>query len=114
MNGSLIPLHVIEKSFGTSFKFHSDMLNKSNKTKFFTSFYSKTFLNGKKHLAMMTEIPSCNLSRYLWYNESIQVDKASVHFLEFSENSINHVSQHFSDSRPSKNGMNLRERVQPT
>ena len=63
---------------------------------------------------MITGIPSCILSDHLWYNESIQVDKASVHFLEFSENSINHVSQHFSDSRPSKNGMNLRERVQPT
>ena len=89
MNGSLIPLHVIEKSFGTSFKFHSDMLNKSNKTKFFTSFYSKTFLNGKKHLAMMTEIPSCILSRYLWYNERIKVDKVSVYFLKFSEKGIN-------------------------
>ena len=63
---------------------------------------------------MITGIPSCILSDRLWYNESIQVDKASVHFLEFSENSINHVSQHFSDSRPSKNGTNLRERESTT
>ena len=30
----------------------------------------------------MTETRSRILSRYLWYNESIQVDKASVHFLK--------------------------------
>ena len=30
----------------------------------------------------MTEIRSRILSRYLWYNESIQVDKASVHFFK--------------------------------
>ena len=35
----LIPLYLIEKSFGRSFKFHSDLLFKSNKTKFFPSFY---------------------------------------------------------------------------
>ena len=46
----------------------------------------------------MAEIPSCILSQYLWYNNSIQMDKASVHFLMFSEKSINYVSQLFSDN----------------
>ena len=45
---------------------------------------------------MMAEIPSCKLSQYLWYNKSIQVDKASNNFLTFSEKSINYVSQVFS------------------
>ena len=67
----LIPLHLIEKSFGTSFKFHSNLLFKINKTKFFPPFFWETFLNKKKHLAMMTEIPSCILPQYLWYNESL-------------------------------------------
>ena len=35
----LIPLYLIEKSFGRSFKFHSNLLFKSNKTKLFPSFY---------------------------------------------------------------------------
>ena len=43
------------------------------------------------------------------YNKSIQVDKASVQFLTFSEKSINYVSQLFSDSGSIKNSMNLRE-----
>ena len=70
----LIPLYLIEKSFGTSFKFHSNLLFKSNKTKFFPSFYREIILNWKKRLAMITEILSCILSQHLWYNRSIQVD----------------------------------------
>ena len=57
----------------------------------------------------MAEIPSCILSQYLWYNNSIQVDKASNHFLTFSEKSINYVSQVFGDNGSIKNGMNSRE-----
>ena len=32
----------------------------------------------------MTEIPSCTLSQYLWYNTNIQIDKTSIHFSWFS------------------------------
>ena len=46
----LIPLYLIEKSFGTSFKFHSNLLFKSNKIKFFPSFYRQIILNWKKCL----------------------------------------------------------------
>ena len=46
----LIPLYLIEKSFGTSFKFHSNLLFKSNKTKFFPSFYRQIILNWKSVL----------------------------------------------------------------
>ena len=98
----LIPLYLIEKSFDTSFKFHSNLLFKSNKTKFFPSFYREIILNWKKRLAMITEIPSCILSQYLWYNRSIQVDNSSVYFLKFSEKNINYVSQLFSDNKSIK------------
>ena len=40
----------------------------------------------------MTEIPSCILSQYLWYNAYIQVDKTSI------KKSINCVSQLFIDN----------------
>ena len=81
----LIPLYLVEKSFGRSFKFHSNLLFKSNKTKFFPSFYRKTIFYWKKHLAMMTEIPSCILSQYVWYNANIQIDETSIHFSRFSK-----------------------------
>ena len=57
----LIPLYLIERSFGTSFKIHSNLLFKSNKTKFFLSFSTEIILNWKKRFAMVTEIPSCIL-----------------------------------------------------
>ena len=52
----------------------------------------------KKRLAMMTERPSSILSQHMWCNESIQVDKATVNFLEFFEESINYVLRIFSDN----------------
>ena len=94
----LIPLYLIEKSFGTSFKFHSNLLFKSNKTKFFPSFYKEIILNWKKHLALVAEISSCVLSQYLWYKKCIQVDKVSIHSLTFSGKSIDYVSQLFNDN----------------
>ena len=45
----------------------------------------------------MTEIPSCILSQYLWYNANIQIDKTSIHFSRFSEKNINYVSQLFNN-----------------
>ena len=72
----------MEKSSGTLFKFHSRLLFKDNKTKFFPSFHREIILNLRKHLAMMTKLPSCILSQYLWYNDSMHVDKASVHFFK--------------------------------
>ena len=85
----LIPLYLIEKSFGRSFKFHSNLLFKSNKTKFFPSFYQEIFLYWKKHLIMMTETPYCILCQYLWYNANIHTDKTSIHFSRFSQKNIN-------------------------
>ena len=88
----LIPLYLIEKSFKISFKFHSSVLFKSNNTKFFPSFYREINFYWKKHLAMMTEIPSCILSEYPWSTKLIKVDKTSIQFSRFSEKSIHYVS----------------------
>ena len=67
----LIPLYFNHlASFSISFKFHSNLLLNCNKTKFFPSFFREIILNWKKHLVIMTQIPSCILSQYLWYNVS--------------------------------------------
>ena len=58
----LIPLYLIEKPFDRSFKFHSNLLIKSNKKK---KHFPVIFLYWKKHLIMMIQIPSCILSQYL-------------------------------------------------
>ena len=100
MNGKLIPLYLIEKSFGRSFKFHSDLRFKSSKTKFFPYCYREIILYWKKYLAMMTEIPSCILSQYMWYNANIRVDKTPIQFSRSSEKNI--VSQLFNNSGSNK------------
>ena len=47
----------------------------------------------------MTEVSSCILSQYLWYNEGIHLYKASVPFLQFSkEKKINYFLQLFGDN----------------
>ena len=77
------------------------------------SFYREIILNWKKHLAMITEIPSCILSQYLLYNGSIQVDNAYVYFLlNFSEKKTCFpiMFRNFLVTMdPLNNGMNLRE-----
>ena len=102
----MITVYLIEKSFDT-YRFHSKLVFKSNITKFFLSFYKEILLNWKKHLAIMAEIPFCIFSQHLLYNKSSQVDKLSVHFLGFSKEIINFISQLFS-------GINLRKNTQPT
>ena len=103
----LIPLFLIKNSFGSSFKFHSNLFFKRNKIKFFPSFYKEIFLYWKKYLTRKPEIPSCILSQYLWYNENIQVDKNSIYLIRFSEKNIMFLN--FFDQMASlKNGMNLR------
>ena len=105
----LIPSYLIEKSFDISFIFHSNILFKSNKFKFFLSFYRETVLNWKKCLAMITEIPPCILWQYPWYNGSIQVDNASVYFLKFSKKTSIIFRYFFVTMDPLNNGMNLRQ-----
>ena len=56
----------------------------------------------------MAEIPSCILSQYAWYNKSIKVDKASVHFLKFYEKNINIFRNFLMTLVSLKNGMDLR------
>ena len=52
----VIPLYLIEKSFGTLLNFHSNLIFKSNRIKFFSSFYKQILLSWKKRLAMITEV----------------------------------------------------------
>ena len=54
---------IFKKTFGTSIKFHWNLLFKSNKV--FHIFLLGNILSWKKHLAMMTEITSCILSHYI-------------------------------------------------
>ena len=102
----LIPLFLIKNSFGSRFKFHSNLFFK-RKLNLFPSFYKKMFLYWKKYLTRKVEIPFCILSQYLQYNENIQVDKNSIYLVQFSEKNIM-LLNFFYQMAPLKNGMNMR------
>ena len=50
----LIRLYLIEKSFDASIKFHSNLHFKSNKIKFFPSFYKQTLRNSRKSVLLLS------------------------------------------------------------
>ena len=50
----------------------------------------------------MSQIPSCILSQYMWYNANLQLGKTSIHFSRFSEKNINYVLQLFNNNNSIK------------
>ena len=59
---------------------------------------------------MITEVPSCILSQYLWCNKSIQVDNSSVYFLKFPKKKISVMfPKVLVPIYPLNSGMKLRE-----
>ena len=105
----LILHYEIEKSFGRSFKFHSNLHFKNNKTNSFQSFYREITLYWKKYLAMMTKLVPFILSQYLWFNMNIQVVKTSIHLSRFSKKILFMLHNFLITMDPLKNSMSLRE-----
>ena len=95
----LIPLFLIIKSFGSSFKFHSNYFSREIQSIFFHLSIEKSFYTGKNilpeslkyHLAFI----SVSMVQYLWYNKNIQEDKNSIRLVRFFDKNINYVSQLF-------------------
>ena len=55
----IIPLHLLNKYFGPSFKFHSNLHFESKLLKDFPSFYKQILMNWKKHFIASPITPSC-------------------------------------------------------
>ena len=64
----IIPIHLISKTYGKSFIFHSNLSFKKKSTKLFPSFYKEILLNMKTFFSRTPETPSCFLSQFLCYN----------------------------------------------
>ena len=85
-------LETYKKSFGSHFKFHSNLLFNIFCINDFPSFYLDIFCNWKKYFSTNPETPSYILSRYLWFKKFIIVDNSYVNFTNFSNKNINFVS----------------------
>ena len=97
MNGKLIPLKLVQQSFGSHFKFQSNLLFNISCINDFPSFYLDIFCNRKKYFSTNPETPLCILSQYLWFNKFVIVDNSYVNFNNFSNKNINFVSDLVND-----------------
>ena len=79
----VIPLKLIKKSFGSHFKFHSNLLFNISCINDFPSFYLDIFCNWKKYFSTNPETSLCILAQYLWFNKYIIVDNSYVNFTNF-------------------------------
>ena len=91
MNGKYT-IETYKKSFGSHFKFHSNLLFSISCINDFPSFYQDIFCNWKRYFPTNPETASRILSQYLWFNKFIIVDNSHHNFNNFSSKNINFVS----------------------
>ena len=85
LEGKLIPLKLIKKSFGDHPKFHSNLSFNTSYVKHFPCFYKNILLNWKQYLSTDPETISGILSQNLWFNKHIITDNPIVNFTKFSQ-----------------------------
>ena len=64
----IIPLHLLNKCFGPSFKFHSNPPFEGKLLKDFPSFYKQMLMNWKRYFIASPITPSGVLSQFIWHN----------------------------------------------
>ena len=96
-------LHLLNKYFYPSFKFHSNLHFESKLLKDFPSFYKQILMNWKKYFIASPITPSCVLSQFLWYNSYIKIDNKAVYLEFFSTKNINFITQLFNTEGSVKN-----------
>ena len=61
-----------------------------------------------QHFTISTDLPSCILSSFLWYNKDIS--NKPIYFKHFSNNNLNYVTQPFDDTGNTKEWMRLKHK----
>ena len=56
-----------------------------------------------------SELPSCILSNFLWFNKYILIEKKSIFFRDFSDKDLNFVYQLFDNNGNVKSWSNIKE-----
>ena len=81
----LIPLHLIKSTFGTNFKFHSNLDFDDSKIITFPSFCKQLFRNWRKYLSYKVNILSSLLSKPIWQNKNIKINNKPIYVGEFAK-----------------------------
>ena len=78
----IVPSHLINKYFGKSFKFHS-CLSFDHKLPKFPKFCKNILFQWSSSFSASSELPSCILSNFLWFNKHILIEKSPSFFVFF-------------------------------
>ena len=105
----IIPLHIIHKSLGKKFVFHSNLKVNKKLTKSFPKYYREIINAWGSKFSCQALVPSAILSQFLWFNSQIQIGNKSVFFSSFSEQNINFVGELFKTDGAGKPWKQLQE-----
>ena len=81
----ILPLHIIHKSLGKKFVFHSNLKVNKKLTKSFPKYYREIINIWRSEFSCQTLVPSAILCQFLCFNCQIQIGHKSVFFSSFSE-----------------------------
>ena len=76
----ILPLHIIHKSLGKKFVFHSNLKVNKKLIKSFPKYYREIINTWGNKFSCQTLVPSAILSQFLWFNSQIQIGNKSVFF----------------------------------
>ena len=105
----IIPSHLINKYFGKSFKFHSCLSFDRKLLIKFPKFYKNILFQWSSSFFASSELPSCILSNFLWFNKHILIEKKSIFFRDFSDKGLNFVYQLFDNNGNVKSWSSIKE-----
>ena len=91
--------HQLNKTFGPSFKFHSNLSFKKSSLKKLLPFYRHMLNSWSQSLSGSPETSSQILSQFLWFNKYIKIEGTVIHFPKFSNKVINFLSQLFKNGK---------------
>ena len=109
----IIPLYQLNKTFGPSFKFHSNLSFKKSSLKKLLPFCRHMLNRWSQSLSGSPETFSQIPSQFLWFNKYIQIEGTVIHFPKFSNKGINFLSQLFENGRIIS-WINLKDRYELT
>ena len=105
----ITPPHFIIKYFGKSFKFRSCLSFDPKLLIKFPEFYRNILFQWSSSLFASSELPSCILSNFLWFNKHILIEKKPILFRYFSDKDLNFVYQLFDNIGYVKSWSSIKE-----
>ena len=92
-----------------SFKFHSCLSFDCKLLIKFPKFYKNILFQWSSSLSAFSELPSCIMSNFLWFNKHILIEKKSIFFRYFSDKGLNFVYQLFDNNGSVKSWSSIKE-----